>query len=220
MGEFPELFRAGVAIKQFVSQFGGHDVIHGAHDNADGAVVLVQVNIGCKMVEEQQPDGEDGEVILADGGEMIVRGEQEDAIDAIRVGSGQIGGRTGAEGFAHEICRLVGGEQGQGFVGGVEQTGFGWLAGAVFVAGIFEDEHVEVAEALEVVGITGAAGGGIFVAVGDQDLTFGRLVRGETFHADGLAGGIAPAFELLGLGLDVHLCRCQHLGVVEEMALE
>ena len=220
MGEFPELFRAGVAIKQFVSQFGGHDVIHGAHDNADGAVVLVQVNIGCKMVEEQQPDGEDGEVILADGGEMIVRGEQEDAIDPVRVGASQVGGHAGAEGFADEIRGPVGGEQGQGFVGGVEQAGFGWLAGAVFVAGIFEDEHVEVAEALEVVGITGAAGGGIFVAVGDQDLTFGRLVRGETFHADELSGGITPAIQMLCLGLLIHLLRGQHLGVVQEMALE
>lgn len=76
---------------------------------------------------------------------------------------------------------------------------------AVLVAGIFEDEHIEGAEALEVVGITGAVDGGIFVAIGDQDLPFGRLAWGEPFHADGLAGGIAPAFELLCVGLNVHL---------------
>lgn len=104
-------------------------MIHGADDDADGAVVLAQVNIGGKPVAEQQPDGQDGEMILADCGEMIVGGEQDDAIDAVRVGAGQIGGHTGAEGFADEIRGLVGGEQGKGFVGGVEQAGFGWFAG-------------------------------------------------------------------------------------------
>ena len=61
--------------------------------------------------------------------------------------------------------------------------------------------------------------GGAAVAVGDQNPAFGRLVRGEPEHADGLAGGIAPAGKVLGLGGGIHFFRREHPGMIQQLAL-
>ena len=199
--EFPETLRALIGFIQPVAEAFGDDGIAAGDEYSDGAVVLAQMFFRRKAVDEQERDGKDNHVRLRDGNKTIVSTEQNDTIDFIWMFAREIRRDAGAERFADEVNGAIGREQFERFIGSGIKRVFGGLAGAVFIAGIFDDVDVQRSSLLNRVRIMAAFKRAAGVSVSDDHLTLRGLGGRHSFPANWLASGTGPTRQILRGGV-------------------
>ena len=87
----------------------------------------------------------------------------------------QMRSHAGTERFAHKTNGAVGWQHSQSNLGGLIQAVLRWRAGAVTITGIFQNEHIERGNRLNVIRIMSAIDGATAVAIQDQHAALRRL---------------------------------------------
>lgn len=219
-GEFPETLWACIRIIQSASEtFGNHSVASG-DEHRDGPVVGLQMFFRRETVGEYEADGKNHHVRLTDRNKAVVWREQDDACDFVGMFSREISRDAGAEGFADKIGGSIRGQQRQCFIGGIVKRVFGGFSGTIFVARIFDDEHVKRRGGLNNVGVVATLKGAAGVAVGDEHLALRGLHGRQAFPTDGLAAGIGPTREILRGGVTLDFGSVNLWRKVDQPALE